>query len=42
MMICGKYSYTHSKNMGDKKVPFVHDGFNDRLTKFPFNYNMAC
>ena len=37
-----KLSYTHSKNMGDKKVSFGHDGFQDRVSKFPFSYNMAC
>lgn len=26
----------HSKNMADKKVPFGHDGFNDRIRQYPF------
>ena len=37
-----KISYTHSKNMGDKKVSFGHDGFANRVSKFPFSYNLAC
>jgi uncharacterized protein YkwD len=26
----------HSKDMGDGKVPFGHQGFNGRFTQFPF------
>jgi len=26
----------HSKNMGDGKVAFGHDGFNERVAKYPF------
>jgi len=26
----------HSKNMGDKKVAFGHDGFHDRVKQYPF------
>ena len=37
-----RISYTHSKNMGDQKVPFGHSGFNQRISQFPFSYNMAC
>ena len=37
-----RISYTHSKNMGDKKVPFGHKGFNERIRKFPFHYTLAC
>ena len=35
-------AYTHSKNMGDKKVPFGHKGFNERIRKFPFYFSTAC
>eukprot|EP01133_Synstelium_polycarpum_P008032 gene8032-9436_t len=31
----------HSKNMSDKKVPFGHDGFDDRCKRFPFRYKKA-
>ena len=37
-----KISLTHSKNMGDGKVPFGHKGFNDRIKQFPFYYSLAC
>lgn len=37
-----KISLTHSKNMGNNKVPFGHKGFDDRLRQFPFSYNLAC
>ena len=37
-----KISLTHSKNMGDKKVPFGHKGFNERIKQFPFHYSLAC
>ena len=37
-----RISYGHSKNMGDKKVPFGHKGFNERIRKFPFHYTLAC
>ena len=36
-----KISLTHSKNMRDKKVPFRHSGFEERLAKFPFSYSLA-
>ena len=34
-------SYEHSSNMGNKKVPFGHDGFLERLKKLPYSYTMA-
>ena len=37
-----KISLTHSKNMGDGKVPFGHKGFNERIKQFPFHYTLAC
>ena len=37
-----RISYTHSKNMGDNIVPFGHNGFNNRLSQFPFHYSTAC
>ena len=37
-----RISYTHSKNMGEKKVPFGHKGFNQRIKQFPFHYTLAC
>ena len=37
-----RIAYTHSKNMGDKVVPFGHNGFNQRIKQFPFHYRMAC
>ena len=37
-----RIAYTHSKNMGDKKVPFGHKGFNERIRKFPFHFTLAC
>ena len=37
-----RISYTHSKNMGDKKVPFGHKGFNERIRQFPFHFSLAC
>ena len=36
-----RIAYTHSKNMGDKKVPFGHKGFNERIRQFPFHYSKA-
>ena len=32
----------HSKNMALKKVAFGHDGFNDRIKKFPLPYKRAA
>lgn len=32
----------HSKNMALKKVKFGHDGFNDRIKRFPFPYKGAA
>jgi hypothetical protein len=43
----------HSKNMGEGKVPFSHDGFNERAAQIPYphsttgenvawNFNMGC
>ena len=37
-----RIAYTHSKNMGDKKVPFSHDGFYERVNLFPFYFSLAC
>ena len=37
-----RIAYTHSKNMGDGKVPFGHKGFNERLDQFNFTYYRAC
>ena len=37
-----KISLTHSKNMGDGKVPFGHKGFNGRIKQFPFHFSLAC
>jgi uncharacterized protein YkwD len=37
-----KISLTHSKNMGDRKVPFGHKGFNERIKQFPFHFTLAC
>lgn len=37
-----RISYGHSKNMGDKKVPFGHKGFNQRIRQFPFHFTLAC
>lgn len=37
-----RIAYTHSKNMGDKKVPFGHKGFNQRIRQFPFHFSLAC
>ena len=28
--------------MGDKKVPFGHKGFNERIKQFPFHFSLAC
>ena len=33
---------THSKNMGEKKIPFSHEGFNERINLFPFYFTQAC
>ena len=35
-------AYGHSKNMGERKVKFGHDGFNERISHFHFFYSMAC
>jgi len=32
----------HSKNMAEHKVPFGHDGFNERMKQFPMNYHSAA
>ena len=37
-----KIAYTHSKNMGDGKVPFSHKGFNNRIEQFNFTCYKAC
>ena len=37
-----RVAYVHSENMGKKKVPFGHDGFNDRIKKFRFYYSFAA
>ena len=37
-----KISLTHSKNMGDGKVPFGHKGFSERIKQFPFHFSLAC
>ena len=37
-----RISFTHSKNMGEKIVPFGHKGFNERVNQFPFFYTLAC
>lgn len=37
-----KIAYTHSKNMGDGKVPFGHKGFNERVDQFNFSCSKAC
>ena len=37
-----RIAYTHSKNMGDRKVPFGHNGFNERISQFPFYFSIAC
>ena len=37
-----RIALTHSKNMGEKKVPFSHEGFNERINLFPFYFTMAC
>ena len=29
--VCGHYAEQHSQNMADKKVPFSHQGINERL-----------
>ena len=31
----------HSNNMGEGKVPFGHQGFNERVQKFPFSHRGA-
>jgi hypothetical protein len=28
--------------MGDKLVRFSHDGFEDRIKKYPYGYSTAC
>ena len=37
-----RVAYVHSENMGKKKVPFGHDGFNERIKKFRFYYSLAA
>ena len=37
-----RIALTHSKNMGEKKVPFSHEGFDERINLFPFYFSMAC
>ena len=37
-----RIAMTHSKNMGEKMVPFSHEGFDERIKLFPFYYSMAC
>ena len=37
-----KISLTHSKDMGNNKVPFGHKGFDERVNQFPFSYSLAC
>eukprot|EP00698_Gefionella_okellyi_P000287 TRINITY_DN10245_c0_g1_i1.p1 TRINITY_DN10245_c0_g1~~TRINITY_DN10245_c0_g1_i1.p1 ORF type:complete len:413 (-),score=67.68 TRINITY_DN10245_c0_g1_i1:45-1283(-) len=32
----------HSRNMGDGKVPFGHDGFNERMRQYPFRATSAA
>lgn len=32
----GSIGYGHSKDMGDGKVPFGHQGFKVRMGKFPY------
>ncbi|KAF2075869.1 hypothetical protein CYY_002805 [Polysphondylium violaceum] len=32
----------HSKNMADGKVPFGHDGFDDRIKRYPFQFTNAA
>lgn len=32
----------HSKNMGDGKVPFSHDGFDGRVKEYPFQVHSAA
>jgi len=34
--------YVHSKNMGDGKAKFSHDGFHDRVAKYPFPSRSAA
>ena len=37
-----RIAMTHSKNMGEKKIPFSHEGFNERINLFPFYFTQAC
>ena len=37
-----RVAYVHSENMGKKKVPFGHEGFNERIKKFRFYYSFAA
>lgn len=37
-----KISYEHSVNMGLHKVKFGHFGFNERIRKLPYRYNLAA
>jgi len=34
--------YVHSQNMGDGKAKFSHDGFHDRVAKYPFPSRSAA
>lgn len=34
--------YSHSKNMGTGKVPFSHEGFNNRVNSFTVRVSFAC
>jgi len=36
-----KISFEHSRNMGNYKVKFGHDGFNDRIHKLPYYFHQA-
>ena len=37
-----KIAYTHSKNMGEKKVRYGHSGFHDRINQCPFTLTKSC
>jgi len=37
-----KIAYTHSKNMGDKKVRYGHNGFQERIAQCPFTLIKSC
>ncbi len=34
--------YEHSRNMGEGKAPFSHDGFDQRVQQYPFPYRSAA